>query len=259
MPSSPLSLDARIPALVLAGGKTHPDFAEEAGVPQRALADINGWPMVRYVVEALREASTIGRILLVAPPGFPSLPGIDDQIAAEGSLPENIQAGLSRCGDAEFALLVTADIPFLHPTAVDDYVRRCREARADCCYAAIPRMACEKRFPGMKRTYVRISAETVTGGNAVFQRLASFPQMVEAVREAYLRRKNPLYLARLIGAGNVLRLATGRLQREQIEQGASRLMGVRCRLIVTPYPEIGTDIDRPSDLRLARQLLRPPA
>lgn len=245
--------------MVLAGGKTSPDFAGEAGVPQRALADINGWPMVRYVIEALCAASAVERVILVAPPGFPAQPGVDEQVAAEGSLPENIRAGLDRCGGAEFALLVTADVPFLHGEAVDDYVRRCREVRADCCYAAISRAACEKQFPGMKRTYVRISSETVTGGNAVFQRLSSFPQMAEAIREAYLRRKNPLYLARLIGPGNVVRLATGRLRREQIEQGASRLMGVQCRLIVTPFAEIGTDVDRPSDLRLARQLLRPPA
>jgi molybdopterin-guanine dinucleotide biosynthesis protein A len=254
----PDHLTTRTPAIVLAGGKTSPEFAAEAGNSQRALADIHGWTMVRYVIAALNGATGVDRVILVAPTGFAAQPGVAEQLAAEGTLSENIQAGLDRCDGAEYALLVTADIPFLTPEAVDDYLRRCRAADADCCYAAITREACEKRFAGMKRTYVRISGQTVTGGNAVYQRVAAFPQMAESIREAYLRRKNPLYLARLIGLENVAKLVTGRLQTADIERGASRLMGVSCRLINTPYPEVGTDVDKPADLRLARELLRPP-
>ena len=44
---------------------------------------------------------------------------------------------------------------------------------------------------------------------------------------------------------------------EDVERGATRLLGVRCQLLVVPHPELGTDIDKPEDLRLARELLHP--
>jgi GTP:adenosylcobinamide-phosphate guanylyltransferase len=246
-----------VPALVLAGGKTRPEFAAVAGVSQRALADINGQPMVRYVLRALQQAATVGPVILVAPADFPTQPEADFHVAADGGLEENVRLGLRACGASELALIVTADIPFLRPASVDDYVRQCVDADVDCCYAAIPAESCRERFPHMRRTYIRASNRSVTGGNVVLQRLSTYDQQAATLREAYRRRKSPLFLARLIGAGSVLRLMTGRLTNEDIERGASRLMGVRCRLIVTPHADLGTDVDRPEDLRLAREMLRP--
>ena len=50
----------RLPAIVLAGGKTRPEFAAEAGVERRALAAIHGRTMVSYVLRALRQAIDLG-------------------------------------------------------------------------------------------------------------------------------------------------------------------------------------------------------
>ena len=246
----------RFPALVLAGGKTSPEFAAEAGVENRALAEIEGLPMVRYVLRALREARSVDRILLVAPEGFPDQPEADLRVTAEGTVDQNIQAALGQCRGAEFVLISTADIPFLTAEAVDDYVRRCLESGADCCYAAVTEEACRKQFPGMRRTWLHTPDFTVTGGNMVFQRVSAFARQAETLRRAYRSRKNPVFLAKLIGPGNVLKLLRRRLTLADIEAAASRVMGSRCRLIVTPYAEVGTDIDRPEDLRLAREILQ---
>src|SRR5438105_487566 len=117
-----------VPAVLLAGGKTTPEFAREAGTAERALADVNGRPMVRYVIEALKAAETVDRIILVAPPGFPEQPGVDRHVASAAGLVGNIRAGLRECGDAQFALFATADIPFLTGAAIDDHLRACAAA-----------------------------------------------------------------------------------------------------------------------------------
>src|SRR5688572_7573154 len=101
-----------MPAIVLAGGTTSPQFAAEAGLEARtgarALADINGWPMVRYVLRALKEAQTISTILLVAPGDFPAQAEADVQLIGGGGLVDNIETGLAACGDATHAAFVTA-------------------------------------------------------------------------------------------------------------------------------------------------------
>lgn len=249
---------ASFPALVMAGGSASAEFAVAAGLPSnssRALADICGKPMVEYVLEALRDAESISRTILVAPSSFPTLPSADVQIPADGDLPDNIRKGMDLCGDSEFVLIVTADIPFLTPSAVDDYVAVSVATRADCCYAAIPKESCVRSFPEMKRTYLRAVGGSLTGGNVVFQRIATYDRQSELLREAYRRRKSPAFLARLIGLGNLVKFAFDRLTVGDIERAASRLMEVRTRLIVTPHAELGTDVDRPEDLALARKFL----
>jgi spore coat polysaccharide biosynthesis protein SpsF (cytidylyltransferase family) len=129
-------LPGRIPAIVLAGGKTTPEFAAEAGLSAatgiRALAEINGQPMVRYVLRALKESRTIDRVLLAAPSGFPDQPEAAERVIADGDLAGNIALSLEKCPGAEHVLLVTADIPFVTPAAVDDYVHRSVATGADC-------------------------------------------------------------------------------------------------------------------------------
>jgi molybdopterin-guanine dinucleotide biosynthesis protein A len=248
-----------VTALVLAGGKTGPAFAAAAAVPDvrggRSLAEINGQPMVRYVLQALQQAEGVDRVVLVAPSGFPDQPEADEVVHADADLVDNIAAGLKHCPGADFVLLVTADIPFITAAAIDDYLRVCREARVDVCYAAIPREACEKQFPNMRRTYLRTRDNAYTGGNVVLQRVSVFDRQAATLREARRRRKSPAFLAKLIGWGNLFKLLTRRLELEDISEAASRLLGVQCKLVVTPWAELGSDVDKPEDLLLARSLL----
>lgn len=246
-----------LPAIVLAGGKTRPEFAAEAGVERRALAEIHGRTMVSYVLRALRQAATIGEILLAAPPDFPAQPEADRHIAVDAGLEENIRAALTHCAGAEFVVLVTADIPFLRPESIDDYVRVSLATGADLCYSAITQETCQAQFPEMKRTYLYTPTGGVTGGNVVVQRVATYERQAATLREAYAARKNPVFLAKLIGLGNVLKLVTRRLTLPDIERATGRLMGVTVRLVETPHADLGTDVDRPEDLRLARERLRP--
>jgi molybdopterin-guanine dinucleotide biosynthesis protein A len=250
-----------VPALLLAGGRPSPQFAAEAGVPEtpgaRALADINGWPMIRYTIEALRRAETISRIILIAPGSLSDLPGIDRRVGGDGTLTENLRAGFAACPEAEHVVLATADTPFITPASVDDYVRSSARIDADACYPAIPLEACLKQFPQMKRTCFPTPQGSFTGGNLVFQRSDIFERQARVLDEAYQRRKNPLFLARLIGFGNVLKLFTRRLTFPDVEAAIRRVVGVYCHILITPHADLGTDVDRPEDLRLARQLLRP--
>jgi hypothetical protein len=78
------------------------------------------------------------------------------------------------------------------------------------------------------------------------------------VRVAFESRKNPLFLARLIGLGNVAKFLARKLTPEDIEKAVSRMMGTRCRLLITGHAELGSDVDKPNDLVLARKWLFPP-
>jgi CTP:molybdopterin cytidylyltransferase MocA len=247
--------EARVPAVVLAGGKTTPEFAEFAGVPHRALADLEGRPMVGWVLRALRAAAGVNRIILVAPAGFPPQPDADLLVESDRGLAGNLREGLQACAGSEYALIVTGDIPFITAEAIDDYILRCRALNVDCAYAAVSRDSCQQQFPTLKRTCVHLPDGVLSGGNVVFQRVAAFEPMAALLEEAHRRRKNPLFLAGMVGPMNVVRLLCGRLPLAGIEKAASARLKVEARIVVTPFASLGTDLDKPDDLAEARRIM----
>ncbi|MCH1927236.1 hypothetical protein L6232_20735, partial [Shewanella sp. C31] len=61
-------------------------------------------------------------------------------------------------------------------------------------------------------------------------------------------RKRPLALARMIGLDVLLKLLLGRLSVAELEARAGRILGVEARALLTPFPEVGVDVDREADL-----------
>jgi len=65
--------------------------------------------------------------------------------------------------------------------------------------------------------------------------------------------ENPLALASLFGWRILWRYALGRLTIPQAEARASYVIGAKVRAIVSPYAEIGINVDRVSDIALAEK------
>ena len=57
----------KLDAVILAGADTHGSLATCTDTPYEAMIDIQGKPMVEYVVDALRASSSVGRITVVGP------------------------------------------------------------------------------------------------------------------------------------------------------------------------------------------------
>ncbi|HBR33284.1 MAG TPA: hypothetical protein DD734_01515, partial [Firmicutes bacterium] len=62
-------------------------------------------------------------------------------------------------------------------------------------------------------------------------------------------------LSRLLGFKFLVKLLTGRLKVAEIEARVEEILGMKGAGVLSLYPEIGVDVDKPSDLALARALL----
>jgi hypothetical protein len=82
-----------------------------------------------------------------------------------------------------------------------------------------------------------------------------FPSLERFIEQLGHARKNPLHLAKLFGWNVLLRFAIRRLTIAQAEERASRIIGARVRAVISPYAEIGVNVDRVSDIALAEQLV----
>ncbi|MGB9791474.1 MAG: nucleotidyltransferase family protein [Thermacetogeniaceae bacterium] len=257
----------KVNAVVLAGGGgIRQASGAEAGM-NKAAVEIGSARMVEYVVKALRRSPGIAWLVLVIPEedrepweGEEGVLFADPGPSPLGSFARGVSVldGLPDKGGTEWILACTGDIPFLTPEAVADFLERCRQRDADLYYPIIPREAAERKFPGVRRTYARLKDGVFTGGNFFLVRRGIIEPCLPRAEEFIRLRKKPLALAGLVGLGILLKYLLGTLSVADAERRVSAMFGIRGAAVVTPYAEIGVDVDKASDLELARKLLAPP-
>jgi hypothetical protein len=216
--------------------------------------------MVQWVVDALAASPRIARIVVVGlPPDAPvHHPSIAARLDDHGSLLENIRAGaewiLSNNPGAPLAVAASGDLPALTPDMVTWVVDAARQTEADLYYVVVPKEVMEARFPGSGRSYVRFRDGSVTGGDLHVIRLSIVPDS-PFWEKIYAARKNIFRQAALLGVDTLTLLALRRLTLAQVEDRLSRRIGLRGRVIVSPYAELGMDVDTPRQFTMIQNFM----
>jgi len=247
----------RIEAVVLAGAMAGAELSPESGEISRAMLPIGARTMLQWVVDALKGASAVGRVAVV---GDVSADGVDLVIPHGGDLVGNIRLGVDALDSDGDVLIVSSDIPLLTPEAVDDFLKRAVQLNAGLAYPIIPRAHCEKRYPDLRRTYLKTAEGVFTGGNVMLVSRDFLDRNWQAVADAYAARKHVLRLARMIGLGVLARVIVaqaipGVLPISLLEKRVSRVLDTHVAAVVSAYPEIGEDVDKASDLAVVRRIL----
>ncbi|HSL92983.1 MAG TPA: nucleotidyltransferase family protein [Bacillota bacterium] len=247
-------------AIILAGGGAEVDaFAQQHGAANKALININGRPMFEYIFSAITASSRIKDVVIVGPvDDFASYarPGVT-VLADSGDITDNCLVGIrSLPKDGRRVVLLTSDIPLVTAEILDTYLDQVSAIEGDLLYPLISQETNEARFPGMKRTYAKLRDGVFTGGNIMVIDPIIAEPIAAVVKRLVAKRKNVLAMGAVAGPFTMLRLATGRLTIAQAERRISQIL--RCRAVVVrcAFAEIGTDVDKESDLILAAAALK---
>lgn len=246
----------RMPAVILAGAKAGDALATAAGVAYKALAPVRGQAMVTTIATALSGTEAISEVFLVGPGEVAAAAPSAKPVPDAGSFFGNLKAGVSACGNNPHCLVITCDIPFITPTVLDAFIAAALARDADLAYPIVDVALCYQRFPGMRRTSIRLREGRYTGGNAVVMRPSFLERNAAHIEGAYEARKKPLQLVGMVGWDLLPRLLLsgrlpGLLPLHLLEERVGRLVGGSVAAVQLPYPEIGTDFDKPDDLRAA--------
>jgi molybdopterin-guanine dinucleotide biosynthesis protein A len=256
-------MEERIDAIILAGGeldKADP-LLEYAQVQKKALIKIAGKEMVRYVVEAIAGSSWVRRIFVVglSPEDRVEFAMPVEYVEAAGSMLDNVVAGIERVIEAdpgvERVVISTADIPLLTTEMVDYFIDTCLEADHDVYYTVVEKSTMEARFPGSGRSFVPLRGGSFAGGDINMAKVSAIQANLPLARQALEFRKNVWRQVRLLGFGTLIKFAFRRLTIADAERVASRALGCQGRAIITPYPEMGMDVDKPHQLDMVRAIL----
>ncbi|MCG8401933.1 MAG: nucleotidyltransferase family protein [Firmicutes bacterium] len=243
-------------AVVLAGQRNDGAFQAVSDAPNEALIEIGGRTMLDYVLSALQGAGRVDRIVVVGTPEVEAaLPAGVEYQAAGDEIIDNVLHGLGKLASDRLVMVVTSDIPLLTPVAVDDLAARCAAQPADIYYPAIPRAAAERGYPGVERTYVKLREGTFTGGNIFVVNPRVAPDLAARLKAFVDARKSPAKMAGLLGPGFAIKLMLGALSTAELEAKVAGMFGVRGAVVFTEYAEIGVDVDKLTDLELAKRVL----
>jgi hypothetical protein len=248
-------------AIVTAGGIPLPEeplYDATQGHP-KAMVDVAGKPMVQWVLDALSDSSNIDNVIIV---GLTDKSGLKCTkkmyfVSNQGKMVQNLQAGAQKVLEindkAEYVLIASSDIPAITGEMVDWVVKTALAEKVDIVYNVIQRGVMEKRFPGSKRTWTKLSDMEICGGDLNAARISLIVNDDTAMWEKITNsRKNPLKQAALIGYDTALMLMTGRLSLQDAEIRVMKRMNITGRAIVSPYAEVGMDVDKPLQLEIMR-------
>lgn len=245
-------------AVILAGALNNGPLRQVSPAKYEAEIEIAGKPMLDYVVTALHQVPAIRRIAVV---GYDSsaINRVKDRVFTivepGDSLIDSLINGLNSLQPDEPVLVATSDIPLITREAVEDFLNRCRVVDGDLFYSCVSRADNEAKYPGVQRTYVHLSEGTFTGGNlALLSPLIVQKHSLMLKRAASLRKK-PLRLCSMLGWKYIWKLVTGRLTIAEVEKRVSAALQFKAVGVISPYPEVGIDVDKPSDLELANRVL----
>ncbi|HEX5273709.1 MAG TPA: nucleotidyltransferase family protein [Candidatus Rubrimentiphilum sp.] len=246
-------------AIVLAGGPRDELAAHTPGAPNKAFVEINGVTLVERTLRALRSSSSVARIIVVAPTqshGSTAL-SLADEVRPDGvRIRDSLRSGLAGSEPNADILISASDLPVLTPQSIDDYVARAQAANGDLTYGCLEKSVHMAAFPEAPHTWAHLRDGDYCGTGFITMKPRVWPALERVIERLGEARKNPLKLASLFGWRILWRYALKRLTIAQAEARASYVIGAPVRAIVSPYAEIGINVDRLSDIALAEKFAR---
>ena len=246
-------------AIVIAGGIPKPDeplYEYTQGEP-KALLDIAGKPMIKWVLDALDGSENIERVVIIGlPDNTIACAKLGASIPSQGDLLENVRAGVVKLleinPEAHHVVVASSDIPAVTHEMVDWLVKTASETDLDIYYNVITRQVMEDRFPESKRSYTRLKDVEVCGGDMNVIRTMTVTGNDELWTRIMESRKNVFKQAALLGYDTLLQLLFRTVDLEGAINKVTKRLNITGQALLCPYAEIGMDVDKPAQLEILR-------
>lgn len=250
-------------AIVMAGGipKSEDPLYEFTQGQPKALLEVAGKPMVQWVLDAISGTESVERVVLIS---LPEEAGLScskpvTYLPDQGGLLENVRGGIEKAveinPEATHVLTVSSDIPMIKSEMIDWMVKENSGSDLELYYTVIPREVMEKRFPESKRSYTLLKDVELCGGDLNMIRASTVHSNVDLWDQLVASRKSVFKQAALLGYGNLLLLLSRQLTLDGAVKRVTEKMNITGKAVISPYAELGMDVDKPHQLEIVRSEL----
>lgn len=227
-------------------------------ITNKAFLLIKNKYMIEYVIDTLKQCKSIDKIAVVGPKEkLTEVVGDRVDYIAEGtdSIVDNALLALQYFMSDKEVMIVTSDIPMITVEAIEDFIEKSREKEADLCYSIVDKKVNDEKYPEVHRTYARLWEGQFTGGNVFYFNPAVTDKCKDFVEKMLEYRKSPAKMAGVLGFIFLIKLALGVLTINAIQKKCEKLLRIKGAAIISPYPEIGNDVDKLSDVKFVEKYL----
>ncbi|MBV8688656.1 MAG: NTP transferase domain-containing protein, partial [Candidatus Eremiobacteraeota bacterium] len=225
--------------MITAGGRVGPPLCSKIGTTVKALAVIRGTTMLERAIIAAREAGA-DRVAVVCGDEARAkcAPLIDHVIREKQSGAENVRSALSAfAGDV---LYLSSDLPFISAQVLRDFLDRV--PRGAIAMPLADAAAYESRFPGAPSHATVVGHERVANGSVFMLPAGAAHKIISVAERFFDARKSLPRMAVLLGPQMLIKYGLKRLRITDIEQRATRVLGLRALAIRDCAPELCYDI-----------------
>lgn len=233
-------------------------YQQTLGKP-KALLDIDGKPMIQWVLDAVCDSKQIEGIFIVGLPPESKLKCrkqlhyIVDQHDALANVIVGAEAIVNHDLRADLFLIVSSDIPALTTEMVDWVINQASMADVDIQYFLIRRQDMEKRYPESRRTYTHFQDADVCSADIFLAKTEKVINPNSRWKDLLSARKSPLKQAALIGFDILFLMLLRRITLQKAVTTITKRLDLTGRVAFTPYPEMGMDVDKDFQLEIMRK------
>ncbi|MCK5214433.1 MAG: YegS/Rv2252/BmrU family lipid kinase [Candidatus Omnitrophica bacterium] len=247
--------------IILAGGKKGPLY-DEYGCLNKALLPIHGKPMLDWVIEAFHNSPYIDNIVVV---GGDDLDRLSSMRYVRKRLPlgvnvvQNLIHGVTYVKTSIYGtsdkhngyLISFCDAVFLSTEIINDTIKNIVESRADMVFHYVEKESFNRVGLTAKRTYLPVGGKNYTGTSIYYmKKFRLISNLLGELMKMRENRKNPRAILQSLGCENK--------DLSGVEQVLSKKVSAKVKIFESPYPELGMDVDKPSDYELAKKRLPSP-
>ena len=261
-----MSIIGHFTALILAGDRAADDPLAGAFAGRKALLDMNGRPMIDYVLDAVEGAETVGDVYVIANQVKDIEQGLikagrnvkRTRFLEGGASPVNSVLKTIKTLKPAFPVLVlTADNPLLNADVINDFCRKAeRTDGADIAVALAQMSRLKSEFPAARRTFIKLKGEGYSGCN-LFALMT--PTALNAARfwlKVESDRKKSFSMIASFGFGTLLRVVTRTITLDEALIKASRALGAVVRAVMVDEVRVAIDVDKPEQAEQVRKILK---
>ena len=252
-------------AVVLAGDRAENNpVAKIAQVACKAEARLAGKTQLERVFSALAQSKAVKEIYSVGPDeqfiqNTLELNDLFEKYAVH-RLPVASGPSISALSGLQQSahyptLVLTCDLPLLHPTLIDHYCQQIINVDADFVIGAVEEKLIKELLPTLRKTVYQFGGESLCFANLFSVLTKSGLRAIEFWQDIEGSRKKPLEVIRRVGWASVLRYKLGLLDISQAARQLSNKTGARIAIENIIQPELAIDVDSAHDYELLQTYL----
>lgn len=251
-------------AIILAGGRLSREspLFKLSGDGIKELIEIAGKPMIQWVIDALDQSEQIDRIFICGLPHNNQLISTRKIFYLQGgkTLMESILVGMDQLikldPTVQKCLVVSGDIPAISRDMIDWVINSASDPEIEIFYNVIPKSVMEEKFPGSKRSYVKLKDMTVCGGDMHIFNPRSTVRDGSKWRTIVESRKSTRKLMFLFGIEILFRVLFKTPTLQEISNLVCNRLEMKGKAVVSPYAELGMDVDKLNQFRILESVLK---